>query len=131
MTGYRLVELHYHKTPERELELRKTAEDIRTTYIYAAGPGEFLTYLRDARLVLTNSFHGTVFSILFGKKFYSVYETNGRIENLLHFLGLEERHLTGEAQMNPDEELDYRDCEAKLNAYRQVSVDYLKKALEG
>jgi hypothetical protein len=131
MTGYRLVELHYHKTPEREKELRKTGEDVRTTYVYTAGPGEFLTYLRDAKMVMTNSFHGTVFSILFGKKFYSVYETNGRIGNLLHFLGLEERHITGEAQLDPDAELDYRDTEAKLNAYRQVSVDYLKKALEG
>ena len=58
-------------------------------------------------MIFTNSFHGTVFSILFQKKFYSVYKENGRISNLLAFLNLEERHITAEDAMNYADGIDY------------------------
>lgn len=57
--GYRLIELHYKKTPKMKSE----------NMIFDAGPREFLTYIRDAEMIFTNSFHGTVFSILFQKSF--------------------------------------------------------------
>lgn len=129
-TGYRLVELHYHRTPERDRELQEAGKDIITDYVYTAGPGEFLTYIRDARIVLTNSFHGTVFSILFQKNFYSVYETNGRIDNLLEFLGLKERHITGDEQICMEAEINYSDSAVKLDEYRRKSIDFVKKAVE-
>jgi hypothetical protein len=127
ITGLPLVEIHFTKTPK--LDERHKA--VKGTMVYDADPAEFITYVRDAKLVLTNSFHGTVFSILFQKKFYSVYGTNGRIDNLLHVLGLEDRHITGEEQIFPEVEIVYSDSTVKLEEYRKVSVDYLKKAIEG
>lgn len=118
--GYRLIELHYKKTPKINGE----------NMIFDAGPGEFLTYIRDAELILTNSFHGTVFSILFQKEFYSVYKENGRISNLLDFLHLEKRHIEEDAIMNYEEKIDYTSVAERLNAYRGQSIAYLEKGIE-
>ena len=57
------------------------------------GPAEFLGYLRDAAVVVTNSFHATAFSVLYGKKTYnelskSAKSPNSRFVSLLRFAGL-------------------------------------------
>ena len=117
--GCELIELHYKKTPQIQ------GENI----ILDAGPREFLTYIRDAKLVVTNSFHGTVFSILFQKKFFSVYKENGRIENLHSFLRITERHIQTEDCVVLDKEINYASVDEKLDAYRKQSVEYLEKAL--
>ena len=118
--GYRLIELHYKKTPKMKSE----------NMIFDAGPREFLTYIRDAEMIFTNSFHGTVFSILFQKKFYSVYKENGRISNLLTFLNLESRHIKAENEIDDTEVIDYHSVADRLCSYRSQSVDYLKKGIE-
>lgn len=120
LLGCELIELHYKKTPTI----------CGKNMIFDAGPSEFLTYIRDAKMVVTNSFHGTVFSILFQKKFYSVYKENGRIDNLLSFLGLEERHITEERQIQLEKEIDYGQSDKGLREYRQQSVDFLMKGIE-
>ncbi|MBR5564887.1 MAG: polysaccharide pyruvyl transferase family protein [Roseburia sp.] len=120
LLGCELIELHYKKTPTI----------CGKNMIFDAGPSEFLTYIRDAKMVVTNSFHGTVFSILFQKKFYSVYKENGRIDNLLSFLGLEERHITEERQIQLEKEIDYGQSDKGLQEYRQQSVDFLMKGIE-
>lgn len=127
--GCKLVELHYQRTKERDAELERTREQLDVEYVYDAGPQEFLTYIRDAQMVMTNSFHGTVFSILFGKKFYSVYEKNGRIENLLDFLKLGERHITAEEDFHPGQEIDYANSGKLLQEYRRKSEEFLEMAL--
>ena len=119
LLGCELIELHYKKTPAICGE----------TMIFDAGPSEFLTYIRDAKMVVTNSFHGTVFSILFQKKFYSVYKENGRIDNLLGFLKLQERHITEESQIQAEKEIDYGQSEKGLQEYRKRSVDFLVKGI--
>jgi hypothetical protein len=115
-----LFEIHYKKTPKIQGE----------NMILDAGPGEFLSCIRDAKLVMTNSFHGTVFSILFRKKFYSVYQQNGRIENLLEFLDLTDRHIRGEEEIHVEQEIDYTQSEGRLQEYRRKSVDFLERAIE-
>ena len=58
-----------------------------------SSPEEFVDLFYNASFVVTNSFHGTCFSIIFGKKFISVaHKTKGiRQINLLKKAGLEER----------------------------------------
>lgn len=118
--GLKLIELHYKKTPKTQ----------GSHMIFDAGPKEFLTYIENAELVLTNSFHGTVFSILFRKKFFSVYQTNGRISNLLTFLNLENRHIRGDEEIDFLTDIDYQGTEAKLEEYRSRSVAYLQRGIE-
>jgi hypothetical protein len=115
-----LLEIHYKKTPTIKGE----------NMILDAGPGEFLSCIRDAKLVMTNSFHGTVFSILFRKKFYSVYQQNGRIENLLEFLDLTDRHICREEEIRVEQEIDYTQSESRLAEYRRKSIGFLERAIE-
>ncbi|MFV0469668.1 MAG: polysaccharide pyruvyl transferase family protein [Dysgonomonas sp.] len=55
-----------------------------------AGPKEFVNLIKNATYVVTNSFHGTVFSIIFNKKLVCVphSKTGSRMTNLLDRLGL-------------------------------------------
>ncbi|NLL01010.1 MAG: polysaccharide pyruvyl transferase family protein [Clostridiales bacterium] len=57
---------------------------------YTADAGEFLGFVEAAEYVITNSFHGTVFSVLYGKPFVSMLhsDTGKRTEDLLKDLGL-------------------------------------------
>lgn len=62
--------------------------------IYDSGPAEFLGWIRQAEHVVTDSFHGTLFSVLFQRPFhtYIAYpRTASRIGNLLATVGCEDR----------------------------------------
>ena len=66
---------------------RTVLKDRNIIYVEAPPPDIFLTLFANANIVVTNSFHGTVFSIIFQKEFYVELENkkqkNIRIENLL------------------------------------------------
>ena len=98
---------------------------------------QWLTYLKDAELVITDSFHCTVFSIIFHKKFVVVANPMrgiARLETLLSKVGLEERFFTDIKDVMKsgilDKEIDYDEVEKKLAIHRKYSMDFLKKALE-
>lgn len=65
------------------------------------------TWLRafaDARFVVTDSFHGCVFSIIFGKPFVAIGNVGrglSRMESLMRLFGLEDHLLTDTSQYNP------------------------------
>ena len=60
--------------------------------ISAAGPNEFLYLFKNASFVITSSFHGTVYSLLFEKQFISLSSMDDdRIPSLLEFMRLEDR----------------------------------------
>ena len=93
---------------------------------------EFLTYFKNASLVVTNTFHGTVFSIIYRKGFYAFKPRAGptRIRDLLSIVGLSERFVQSdlEAQvLSP--ELDYRVVEDKIQKLRCESLLWLETAL--
>ena len=63
--------------------------------ILNAGPSEFLSLITNASFIITNSFHGTAFSINFDVPFYTVVsekkKNNNRMESLLDYVGLGKR----------------------------------------
>lgn len=90
-------------------------------------PGEFLQWIRDAEYVVTDSFHGVAFSIIFHKKFIvyldrEISNKNARIIDLLKLLGLSSR--IGEIDMINDE-IDYKNVDEILYIELQKSIDYL------
>ena len=98
---------------------------------------QWLTYLKDAELVITDSFHCTVFSIIFHKKFVVVANPMrgvARLETLLSKVGLEDRFFTDIKDVMKsgilDKEINYDEVEKKLAIHRKYSMDFLKKALE-
>lgn len=96
-------------------------------------PFEFIGLIGNARYVVTNSFHGTVFSILSSRDFVTIpHSTSGsRMIDLLETLGLSDRV----AYSSNDVEkilvpIDYVEVNKKLDLERQRSLDFLKRALE-
>ena len=67
--------------------------------LYDAGPAEFVGWIHDAEYVITDSFHGTVFSIIFNKPFYTyiaLLRTSSRIFELLNKTNCSERIINQE-----------------------------------
>lgn len=96
----------------------------------AASPEEFLGAIIDAETVVTNSFHGTAFSILFNKEFY-VFDnkTRGsRITNILNKAGLENRMVEDEIiELAP---IDYNEVNISLKEFIDSSKEFLLTALK-
>lgn len=93
---------------------------------------KWLANFRDAKYVITDSYHGTVFSLIFQKQFYTFYNTyrgNARMDSLKKISGLEDRFIT-EPVESPGREIDYADVEEKLEKMRVGSVEYLASALK-
>ncbi|MDE7435601.1 MAG: polysaccharide pyruvyl transferase family protein [Lachnospiraceae bacterium] len=100
---------------------------------YYAGIEEFLGLIEQAEYVITDSFHGAVFSILFEKKFGVVLppKRNMRLIELLNITGFSDRIISS-GQTNFDwewSECTKRYQELDLNKITGDSKDYLKRAL--
>lgn len=105
-------------------------KNMKVFEISDAGPIEFLDLLYRAEYVITNSFHGVVFSILFQKKFCAVYNQNVRIENLLKITGMRQAHRRNAEGFLKEElqEIDERNLN-DLEVYINKSKEYLHRAL--
>lgn len=102
---------------------------------YTSTPGEFLDYIEHAEFIITNSFHGTVFSILYEKPFLSMLhsDTGSRTSDLLKTLNLSE-HLLIDTEERPELwrfAFDKKEETRKIiKEERKRSLAYLKRALE-
>jgi len=101
--------------------------------IMTAGPSDFVGLFANAEFVVTNSFHGTVFSINFSKPFYSViksqHSTNSRLTSILKKLNLENRILPVGCSIPEITDIDYTEPAKRLESERKHSLDYIRKAL--
>lgn len=97
------------------------------------GPGEFITLVNNASFVVTNSFHGTAFSVNFQKNFISVYKKDSpqRAQTLLTNVGLSQYLLKNPKQISClDLNIDYKEATAILKKLRQDSLNFLINAIE-
>lgn len=97
---------------------------------------DFVNLIRHAECILTDSFHGSVFSILNHKKFMTfnrfnagANSRNSRIDSLCTLLGLSERRYNGDV-MNVEKDINYNAVEEKLEKLRADSIRYLETALK-
>ena len=104
-----------------------------------AGPSGFLELIKNAEYVITDSFHGVAFSIIFEKNFLSVNRIeNGkprddeRITNLLKQLNLMDRYIFPDDIKSFDvaATIDYSTIQVLKEKIRAESVAFLDKALE-
>ena len=105
--------------------------------VYDAGPAEFLSLFRNAAAVATNSFHGTAFSVLYEKPFFTAVSPAEQREpeasrtwGLLSRLGLADRVIATGTTADIDALPDWDAVSAALDAARQQSLRYLKAALD-
>ena len=103
-----------------------------TTHIRDAGPVEFVELFSNASFVITDSFHGSCFSLNFGKPFVPVrpWRDGNRITSLLNLFGLKERFIKKEQdiyKLNID--FDYELLEKKLKDERERSMKILSSSI--
>lgn len=132
-TGYKIVALQHID------EYINSDEGFADLAPYDVTPGEFINLIRNAQYVCTDSFHGSVFSILNKKIFFTFrrfrsdrkVSTNSRLESLFNLLDLNERLFSED--INIEEclrmEIDYDIVHEKLAVLREESKNFLYKAL--
>lgn len=104
---------------------------------YCSPPSEFLYLIKNCSLMYTDSFHGTVFSILNKKPFVVSSRENvsmnmdSRIDTLLSMFHLEDRKVSKDNnyEITNPMEIEFPDVEAILERERQRSKEFLCKAL--
>lgn len=100
-------------------------ENVWTDYV--AGPAEFLGYVHKADYVVTNSFHGVAFSMIFKKKFvvFQHSSVGERISNLLELSGLESRIYRGNEEM--DFNIDWNTVRERIEKNIELAEDFLMR----
>ena len=105
----------------------------RVKFIYDAGPKEFIRLVYDSKYILTDSYHGTLFSINFQKQFFSMIpqeKSDNRLYQILDKLDLKFRIINDIIDANFAYEFDYSKSMYKLEEYKNESISYIKKALK-
>lgn len=121
-----------------ERKLPVSAIDIEIRPEGMATMSQWLANFADADFVVTDSFHGCVFSIIFGKPFIAIANTErglGRFHSLLGELGLNDRLITGvnDYTVRRDTLLapfNYEPVRARLDKLRQSSLQFLTDSLK-
>lgn len=109
----------------------KTYKQADRTFKFQS-PIEFLSLINNAEFVVTNSFHGTLFSITFNKKFLVVRpeKFHTRIQSILELLHLEDRVYSGQENVAQFlEDIDYTTVNVHLEIERIKSKSFIVHAL--
>jgi len=141
-----LISYFWGKIPkERETLIKRIAKKYNLEIVnianlsdkktYTTDPSEFIDYINSASLVLTDSYHGSIFSILMETPFF-VFERIGgpsmysRIRTLLEMTKLKNREEK-DIDLNKNLiEMDFSHVQSILNEERKKSFDFLKDALK-
>lgn len=105
--------------------------------LYDVDPFDFIRLIKEAKYIVTDSFHGSVFSILMHKNFITFYRkpssekgnTNSRIDSLFNIFGLSDRLFNGDIYSQIQKIINYDYVEKKIDVLRRDSLEFLKKCL--
>lgn len=102
-----------------------------------ASPADFISLIRYAELIFTDSFHSMVFSCLYHRPFFSFPKIGkaqiNRMTDLQRMLGIQSRMIeetTSLEYLDNCQAIDWVRVDTRLEERRQLSVQYLKKAIE-
>lgn len=107
---------------------------------YDVDPGDFLNLIRNAQFICTDSFHCSVFSMLYKKVFFAFKRytrktkssTNSRLDTLFDLAGVKGRVFEGNEDIDKclDMIIDYKEVYTNLAKIREESYQYLITALD-
>lgn len=99
-------------------------------YVRSASVERFLQLINDAAYVVSNSFHGVAFSIIFEKQFYAVGmgKKSSRVVSLLNSIELKERYSNDGLGIT-DSEINYREVGKRLSKLKNQSASFLLDSL--
>lgn len=103
-------------------------------------PDDFINYIANAKIVITDSFHAAVFSIIFNKEFWivprlddsGISSMNSRLNDLLEAYGIQERYInTREDAENKNlyKKINYDDVNKHLNEQRKDSIEFIVNSI--
>lgn len=101
-------------------------------FIYLPTPGEYISYIKNAKYIVTDSFHGTVFSLTFNKNFVDILpgETSTRIESILKLVGQENRIVKDFDDFSwLDKNIKYDEINKIISKEREESLQDFKNAI--
>ena len=125
--------------PLRIIPLQGTELCIPEDSIITPDPYEFIQAFKEAKNIITNSFHGTVFSIIMRKPFLSILQAGDtaihttRFFSLLKSLGLEDRIYAPERGLmreQMEQKIQWEAVENRLEQLRGHSAEFLEKAIQ-
>lgn len=133
-TGYKIVSINHCD------EYVKYSDKYADEIPYDVDPGDFVNLIKNAKYVCTDSFHGTVFSLINQVEFFTFERfsnknkktsTNSRIYSLLDLVDLRDRLLKGNEDIEVviDKKINFADVNNKIEKFRHDSKDFLIKAL--
>lgn len=107
---------------------------------YNVDPNDFVKYISKATYVCTDSFHCSVFSIIFHRRFMTFYRfannsktgRNSRIDSLFNVLGVNKNHIYKEDNIlnGIEDPINWSDVDLNLSKLRQESIGFLDNALK-
>jgi len=101
--------------------------------ITALGPSEWLFFVRHSECVVTNSFHGTVFSLIFHRSFWVTLNTkasDARLTALLQGTSCEARILSAFEYPTNESEIDWKTVDREMTQKSESGKAYLRHVLE-
>lgn len=121
-------------------EFVKSDEGYADYTPYDIDPADFLNLIRNASYICTDSFHCSVFSILYRKKFFSfrrynkntMQSTNSRLDSLFNMVDIDDRIIFGDEDVKSliNKEIDYDIVHEKIELVKKESYNYLISAIQ-
>lgn len=113
-----------------EISIRATNAEKGHVMRYDAGVEEFLSLVKHAECVVTNSFHGIIFATQLRTPFYCFSREQGdtKISEVLNLFGLSDRIMVDGTDQLPSY-IDFDIVHSKIAEARKISEDYLRYAL--
>lgn len=137
---------YYSKTIFRFIKKMAKIEKCKIIYIHGslknelgmknlrtASPTDFLKLIRDAKYIITGSFHAICFSIIFHKEFYytvsPMKEFNSRLENLILITGIKNRKIISDTYKK-QRKINYKNVDIQLTSFIEKSKKILLETIK-
>jgi len=96
-------------------------------------PFSFLGHIKNAKYVISSeTFHGTIYSIIFNKQFVTMPHTSFKTRELIERIGLKERECKTAEEISKklEQKIDYEKVNEWIKEEKKKSIEYLKNAIE-
>ena len=117
---------------EYELVQGNKNSNVLRKFYFSGGVNDWLAGIYHCEKIVTDSFHGCVFAILFHKDFYVLTNDGGgnsRIETLLRLFNLEDRLIDKKKKFCSRQPINWNKVDEILDIERKASIEFLKLSL--
>lgn len=117
--------------PIVEINKKLSLSHLGSRYVSTASVERFLRLIDDAEYVVSNSFHGVAFSIIYEKQFFStgMRSKRNRVVSLLRSAGLSERYIEDSVVPSAIHPIDYSHVNNSLKSLTNYSKSFIQKAI--